>query len=186
MSDRTKPADQGEDSVVSDTVRTDRAPSGRSSSSLAEITTDQIQDMEREELLALWFRIHKKPAPPFFRRALLIRALSYEIQVHQHGGLSRETRRTLLKIAAQAEQGPFKRSDMPFRLRPGTRLIRSHKGKVHTVEVLQDGFEWKGRRYGSLTAIATEISGTRWNGYDFFGIDRKSRKGKKTGEVSDD
>ena len=58
---------------------------------------------------------------------------------------------------------------------PGTLLTREFKGKVHVVKVLDDGFEYEGRRYRSLSKIATEIAGTRWNGFTFFGLDREAR-----------
>ena len=64
------------------------------------------------------------------------------------------------------------------RIKPGTRLIRLWQDKTHTVEVLQDGFEWEGRRYSSLSAIAKAISGTNWNGYTFFGVKRRPLKNK--------
>ncbi len=52
----------------------------------------------------------------------------------------------------------------------GTRLIRDWKGTEHTVLVAKDGFDWNGRRYKSLSAIAKSITGTNWNGYRFFGL----------------
>ena len=58
----------------------------------------------------------------------------------------------------------------------GTRLIRQHQGVEHVVTVLADGFEWEGRPYRSLSAIARSITGTRWNGLVFFGL-KNSRSG---------
>ena len=55
----------------------------------------------------------------------------------------------------------------------GTRLIRTYQGVEHTVTVLTDGYEWQGRPYRSLSAIARAITGTRWNGLVFFGIKRQ-------------
>jgi hypothetical protein len=52
----------------------------------------------------------------------------------------------------------------------GTRLVRDYRGVEHTVTVLHDGFEWQGRPYRSLSAIARAITGTRWNGWSFFGL----------------
>ncbi len=59
--------------------------------------------------------------------------------------------------------------------RAGTRLVREHAGVKHVVTVLPDGFEWEGRPYRSLSAIARAITGTRWNGWTFFGL--KSGRG---------
>jgi Protein of unknown function (DUF2924) len=52
----------------------------------------------------------------------------------------------------------------------GTQLIREWRGVEHKAVVLADGFEWEGRRYKSLSAVARAISGTRWNGWAFFGL----------------
>jgi len=57
----------------------------------------------------------------------------------------------------------------------GTKLIREWQGVEHTVTVLADGYEWQGRPYRSLSAVARAITGTRWNGWIFFGL--KSRRG---------
>lgn len=57
----------------------------------------------------------------------------------------------------------------------GTRLVREWNGIEHTVTVLRDGFEFEGRKYKSLSAIARAITGTRWNGRRFFGIARRWR-----------
>jgi hypothetical protein len=59
-------------------------------------------------------------------------------------------------------------------IRPGTQMLRQWKDRTHTVTALNDGFEWNGRTYRSLSAIAREITGTNWNGYVFFGIKRPS------------
>ena len=58
----------------------------------------------------------------------------------------------------------------------GTRLIREWQGVEHTVTVLDDGFEYQGRPYKSLSAIARAITGTRWNGYRFFGLRERKRE----------
>jgi hypothetical protein len=58
---------------------------------------------------------------------------------------------------------------------PGTLLTRDFKGRTHVVKVLTDGFEYEGRTYRSLSAIAGEIAGTRWNGFLFFGLNREER-----------
>jgi ferrous iron transport protein B len=55
----------------------------------------------------------------------------------------------------------------------GTRLFREYRGVEHTVTVLADGYEWEGRPYRSLSAIARAITGTRWNGLVFFGVKRQ-------------
>jgi len=58
----------------------------------------------------------------------------------------------------------------------GTRLLREWQGVEHVVTVTADGFEWQGRPYKSLSAIARAITGTRWNGWVFFGL--KNHRGR--------
>ena len=66
---------------------------------------------------------------------------------------------------------PVRKGDRPI---VGTRLIREWKGVEHAVTVLADGYEYQGRRYKSLSAIARAITGTRWNGPAFFGLARRN------------
>ena len=60
-----------------------------------------------------------------------------------------------------------------YRPKTGTRYVREHNGKLHEVTVLDDGFEYEGENYRSLTEIATAITGTKWSGPAFFGLKRK-------------
>jgi hypothetical protein len=158
------------------------APYDRTAS--AEKATDALNseiadlgDLDLYELRERWAKFYHRPAPRFFRRDLLIRGIAYEMQAKVFGGLSPKTRRQLQKIAAAAESSAgFTTADLPRRLRPGTRLVRAWKGVTHTVNVLEDGFEWQGKRYGSLSAIAKAISGTNWNGNTFFGLKQRKQK----------
>ena len=67
-------------------------------------------------------------------------------------------------------------SALPASRLPGTRLIREYQGVEHCVTVLPDGYEYGGRPYKSLSAVARAITGTRWNGWVFFGL--KSARGR--------
>jgi hypothetical protein len=58
------------------------------------------------------------------------------------------------------------------RIKPGTQMLREWQGNTHTVTALAEGFEWNGRTYKSLSAVAHAITGTNWNGFAFFGIKR--------------
>jgi hypothetical protein len=59
---------------------------------------------------------------------------------------------------------------------PGSAITRTYKGRELTVMVLDKGFEYRGHIYRSLSAIAREITGTNWNGYTFFGLNKESSK----------
>src|SRR5918993_3845770 len=126
-----------------------------------------------------WRVLYGNPAPRSLRRDLLMRAVAYQIQVKAFGGLSAATKRKLREIAAAAREGRFDASVVAPRVKPGTRLIRVWQGETHSVLVLEDGFDWKGTRYRSLSLIAKTITGTNWNGWTFFGVKRGSpREGR--------
>jgi hypothetical protein len=164
------------------TFQPDR-PSGGPVTSTDRLSTEiaALDGLDLEALRTLWKKLYRHPAPRYFRCDLLIRGIAYEMQAKAYGGLSPKTRRTLLKIAAGHEAGTgFTTADAPRKVRAGTRLVRAWKGVTHTVNVLADGFEWNGQKYRSLSAIAREISGTNWNGFNFFGLDRQ-KKGENNG-----
>ena len=123
------------------------------------------------ELQAQWRELFGKVAPPHNRTFLQSR-LAYRIQELAYGGLKPETLRRLEALGEQLDGGnPVMRrirvDDKPV---TGTKLVRNHQGVEHTVTVLGDGYSWEGRPYKSLSAIARAITGTRWNGWTFFGI----------------
>ena len=157
---------------MDDLLKTALRDAGRPSSRDDKVSADiaALDGMDLAELRAIWKRLHRTEAPRFFRRELLIRACAYQIQEKAYGALSPKTRRKLLKIAAEAEQGTFTTAGAPRRLRPGTRLVRAYDGVTHTVEVLADGFAWFVLLFWFLSGNATAITGTRWNGNVFFGL----------------
>jgi hypothetical protein len=128
-----------------------------------------LKSMDAKALKARWRELFDTEPPPYNRRFLESR-LAYRIQEMAYGGLKPET---LERLAALAEQvggkGGRARSaqDRPI---TGTRLIREWRGAEHSVTVRDEGFEYQGRPYKSLSAIARQITGTRWNGLVFFGL----------------
>ena len=66
-------------------------------------------------------------------------------------------------------------------LRPGTRLVREWRARTHTVVVTQDGFEYAGKTFPSLTKIAQAITGAHWSGPRFFGLIRKDASNGQLG-----
>jgi hypothetical protein len=135
-----------------------------------------LPDLGLGELRARWLKLYGARAPKFFRRGLLVRAVAYQMQVKAYGGLSPATKRRLREIAEAVRNGDEDDLFSAPRIKPGTQLLRVWRDETHRVGVLPDGFEWKGAKYGSLSAIAREITGTNWNGYAFFGLKRRSRK----------
>jgi hypothetical protein len=94
------------------------------------------------------------------------------MQVKVLGGLPEGTKRRLREIAAAAHDGTFDAADLEPRIKPGTKLIRTWKKVTHEVLATEDGFVWKGQSYTSLSTIAKTITGTSWNGWRFFGLNR--------------
>jgi hypothetical protein len=138
-----------------------------------------LKAMSVIELKAEWQRLFGAEAPNNSRPFLELR-LAYRIQELAYGGPSRETARLLDALADEVQGKPgrkrmIRESRMPV---AGTRLVRTWHGLEHTVTVLRDGFEWQGRKYKSLSAIARAIAGTRWNGWRFFGL-RETRRGER-------
>ena len=110
--------------------------------------------------------------PPAFNRRYLESRLAYRIQELAYGGLKPETVRRLEKLGEELDGGRVEVRKRPANDRPisGTRLIRDYQGIEHCVTVRDNDFEYQGRPYKSLSAIARAITGTQWNGLTFFGL----------------
>ena len=125
---------------------------------------DLIAEIERlnlEGLRAFWGQ--RFGAPPPLRSAAILRSLlAWRVQVTELGGLDAETRRALAKKGRLQAEG--------LGLGIGARLTRTWQGKFHEVIVEAGGFRWEDRSYKSLSAAATAIAGSRWNGPRFFGL----------------
>ena len=114
--------------------------------------------------------------PPLYNRRYLESRLAYRIQELAYGGLKPETIERLEALADELEgKGGRRRRTIESRPIAGTRLIREWKGVDHCVTVRDDDFDYQGRPYQSLSAIARAITGTRWNGLVFFGL--KNQRG---------
>ena len=124
-----------------------------------------------------WRDLFDTEAPPYNRRFLESR-LAYRIQELTYGGLKPATLERLEALGEQLDGGNIvlRRTRADDRPIAGTRLIREWQGVEQTVTVLNDGYEWQGRPYRSLSAIARAITGTRWNGWVFFGLKNTTRR----------
>ena len=138
-----------------------------------------LKTMPTQELKRQW-RALFETEPPVFNRRYIESRLAYRVQELAYGGLRPETVERLEaladEIARERQTGRRARGngDRPV---SGTRLIREWQGIEHTVTVLVDGYEWQGRPYRSLSAVARAIAGTRWNGLVFFGLKAQPRRG---------
>ena len=105
------------------------------------------------------------------RRPLAALLLRFQAQEAAHGGLSPEVEAYLASLLPKTRgRGPQAVSAPVRRLKPGTRLLRAWQGKTYTVTVADPGFLYGGKTYGSLSALAREITGSPWSGPVFFGL----------------
>ena len=135
-----------------------------------------LKSMSVNDLKAEWQALFNAPAPNNSRTFLESR-LAYRIQELTYGGPDKQTRRLLDLLADEVEGTLTRKGQIADPRNPvvGTKLIREWDGTAHTVTVLKDGFDWGGQRYKSLSAVARAITGTRWNGYRFFGLRERKR-----------
>jgi hypothetical protein len=130
---------------------------------------DALRDLSLEALRTRWEEFYGAPAPPRIRRKLLTYAIAYRIQEQALGGLDRSTRRRLDRAAEALADGRAPAAPSP-RVKPGTKLLREWQGIVHEVIVLERGVAYRGKTWPSLSAVAREITGARWSGPRFFGL----------------
>jgi hypothetical protein len=121
------------------------------------------------QLKIMWRDLFEAEPPPYSRSFLESR-LAYRIQELAYGGLKPETIERLDALAAEMDDPKIARKRIHDRPIAGTRLIREWQGVEHCVTVRDYGFEYQGRPYKSLSAVARSITGTRWNGLVFFGM----------------
>lgn len=125
---------------------------------------ERIAEIERSDLEALrreWARQYG--ASPSLRSVPILRMLlAWRVQADRLGILDSETRRALIRTGAVRAEG--------LDLGVGARITRTWQGRTHEVLVEKDGFRWEGRSYRSLSAVASAIAGSRWNGPRFFGL----------------
>ena len=117
-----------------------------------------LQRMTAAQLRERWREVFGNE-PGTRTKTEMWQTLAREIQDHAHG--------------RQADDYRIRDSRLPM---PGAIITRRYKGHEIIVKVLEDGLEYQGRAYQSLTAIADEVTGSHWNGYLFFGLTKQKRK----------
>ena len=132
-----------------------------------------LENRSTPELRAEWRSLYRTNPPTRLSRDLLLRGIAFRWQERLQGGLTMATNRRLDALAAQLDGKAASAFAPSPVLKAGTRLVREWHGRAHAVIVLEDGFEYQGRRYASLSRIASLITGTRWSGPVFFGLKRR-------------
>ena len=129
-----------------------------------------LGQLPQTDLRAEWRRLYRAHPPKRISRDLLELAVAWKLQEKALGGLGASLRHQLARMAQEMETRGDLAKARAVRPRPGAKLIREWHGETHDVLVLDDGFRWRGRHWRSLSAIAREITGTRWSGPRFFGL----------------
>jgi hypothetical protein len=147
---------------------------------------DRLAKLGAPELRAEWASVYERPAPRHISRDLLLRGIAYRLQEEMYGGLKPATVKRLKQIAAAMKEGRDLPEAPKSELRPGARLLREWNGQTHIVEVVPEGFAWRGKTYRSLTMITRLITGVSWSGPKFFGLrDKRRRSNPQTDKLVD-
>jgi hypothetical protein len=158
---RTAPSEPNPPAIIVSAIPKQDVPAR-----LAALPSADIRDLKEQ-----WRSLFGTEPPPYNRR-FLERRIAYRIQELAYGGLKPETIARLEALGEQIDGGNITLRRIRQDQRPiaGTRLLREYQGVEHVVTVTRDGYEHQGRPFRSLSAIARAITGTRWNGWVFFGL----------------
>jgi Protein of unknown function (DUF2924) len=139
-----------------------------------EAALDRLPKTSIADLRKRYRELFRAEPPKAFGPDLLRRSIAHRIQERAYGGLPASTRRLLDQLVRAALAKPNGRLELPRRIKPGSELVRTWKGRTHRVTVMADGYSYDGEKYASLSEIAMEITGTKWNGPRFFGLRTKA------------
>ncbi len=143
---------------------------------VVEAELDRLAVMPIAQLRIRYCEVFRTDPPKAFGPDLLRRSIAHRIQEKAYGGLSRSTQRLLDQMMKTYAAKPNGKIVLPRRIKPGSELVRTWKGKSYRVMVLAEGFAHGGKTFASLSEIASEITGTRWNGPRFFGLRSTSKE----------
>jgi hypothetical protein len=135
-----------------------------------------LNSLTVKQLKERWQNLYVSKAPPDASRELLTRAVAYRLQERAHGGLTASTRRLLERLGRDLEARSPTRVASRRKPAVGTTLLREWGGAPHRVTVLDDGVVYCGKRYRSLSEVARAITGTRWSGPRFFGLNEHAKE----------
>jgi len=135
-----------------------------------------LEALSTDGLRCEWSRRFGSKPPPLRSPGLLRQVLAWKIQEAAFGSLDAETRRTLVGIATALERDGAYEPKVRRGLKPGVVLTREWRGVVHRVTVTTMGFEHLGKQHASLSDVARRITGTRWSGPRFFGLEQKAAR----------
>jgi hypothetical protein len=135
-----------------------------------EAELDRLPTTPIADLRKRYRELFRTEPPKAFGPDLLRRSIAHLIQEKAYGRLPTSTRRLLDQLVKAALAKPDGRIELPRRIKPGSELVRTWKGKSYRVMAMADGFAYDGETYTNLSEIAGLITGTKWNGPRFFGL----------------
>lgn len=139
----------------------------------------ELKNLTHGELKDRFKELYGRPTPKQMSRPFLCRVIAHRLQENENGGPNAPLRRRLRKLANDLKACGSVSAAPPRPIKPGTRFLREWQGETHIVSVTESGLLYRDQTYRSLSAIAREITGTRWSGPAFFGLkDRKSQRAK--------
>ncbi len=162
------------DSGVIDDAGRGGSPNGASTAAAVAARLQSLEQMDYATLCSAWRQLYRALPPKRVARDLLMLGVAWKIQEQAYGGLGAATKRRLVDLAKTMERDGDVTRNRVARLKPGAKLVREWRGDTHTVIVIEDGFEWNGRHWRSLSVIAREITGGHWSGPRFFGLNGKA------------
>ena len=137
---------------------------------------ESLQSLPLAELRALWAKEWDKSPNTKIGRTIMVKSLEYKRWERETGGLTDEQRKRLDKLIAAYKRSPSSFLTQSDYLKPGTRFVKIYKGRKHAVTVTENGFEYNGENWSSLSEIANKITGSKWNGWVFFGAKKPKEK----------
>jgi hypothetical protein len=146
-----------------------------------ETELDRLPTAPIADLRKRYRELFRTELPKAFGPDLLRRSIAHRIQEKAYGGLPATTRRLLDQLVKAAMIKPNGRLELPRRIKPGSELVRTWKGRSYRVNVMAGGFAYGGKTFSNLSEIASEITGTRWNGLRFFGLRSPSNRESANG-----
>lgn len=134
---------------------------------------NSIAQLSTAELRQKWAELWGIQPHRYIRREMLEKSVAFKMREMAGHGLNAEQQKRLGRLVQAYKKNPNCFDETNINLKPGTRLSRIWNGEKYSVMALADGFEYDGQKYSSLSEIASQITGTRWNGWVFFGLKKK-------------
>lgn len=137
----------------------------------------EISGLSLPELRKRWAEAWGLPPPPKISRTMLEKSLVFKLKERAGFGLMPEQKKRLDGLVRAYKRAPGSMKEVT--IKSGTRLVRTWKGQRHSVIVKENGFDYQGRVFTSLSEVAATITGTRWNGWVFFGLKKSTSSTKR-------